>query len=224
MFSNSLRLFLYTIVFWSACFLKIALAKEAPNLIHNPAFEISEDAPDLPAGWQRDMRNIPGVEPSRVYFCRISGHPGRLLAIEGGPDRNGRVWCQVKNIRPHTDYRLEFTAYRPTFTNGVYLEVEIFGQRHIINQHFSFGRIQPIFLRVNSGNTRGTSSLEVTNPHREVLAFGSPSLRLAEAKVREQWTAAAVRLPHFFPVGIFAATLEDLPDIQAAGLQRGAEL
>lgn len=183
----------------------------------NPGFEISLATPDLPEGWQRDSRKIPGVRPSKVYFCRVTGHPGQLLAIEGSPDRNGRVWCQVNNIRPHTDYRLEFDAYRLKFTNGVYLEVEIFGQRHLINQHFSYGRIQPIFLRVNSGKTRGATRLTIANPHPEILAFGSPSLRLAEAKKRDTWTAASVRLPNFFPVGIYAAKPEDLPDIRAAG-------
>ena len=155
---------------WPA-FPNLARAKEATNLIPNPGFEISQDAPDLPEGWQRDIRKIPGVEPSKVYFCRVTGYPGKLLAIEGGPDRNGRVWCQVNNIRPHTDYRLEFTAYRPKFTNGVYLEVEIFGQRHLINQHFSYGRVQPIFLSINSGNTRGTISPDGNEP-----ASGSPGL------------------------------------------------
>lgn len=217
MFQQSLRVILINLVVGLACFSYLAGAQEAPNLIPNPAFAVSQNAPDLPEGWQRDTRKIPGVEPSRVYFCRVSGHPGKLLAIEGGPDRNGRVWCQVNNIRPHTDYRLEFNAYRLKFTNGVYLEVEIFGQRHLINQHFSYGRIQPMFLRVNSGNTRGTTRLTITNPHPEILAFGSPALRVAEPKVRDTWTAASVRLPTFFPVGIFAATPDDLADIRAAG-------
>ena len=218
MFSKSIRLTLFTIVVWVACFPNFALAKEAPNLIPNPAFEISQDAPDLPEGWQRDIRKIPGVEPSKVYFCRVTGYPGKLLAIEGGPDRNGRVWCQVNNIRPHTDYRLEFTAYRPKFTNGVYLEVEIFGQRHLINQHFSYGRVQPIFLRINSGNTRGKSRFMVTNPHREVLAFGSPTLRVAgPSREMERAGDASVRLPNFFPVGIYAAGPDDLTEIRAAG-------
>jgi len=101
----------------------------------------------------------------------------RLLAIEGRPDRNGKVWCRIKDIRPHTDYLLKFDAYRPRFTNGVYLEVEIFGQRHLINQHFSYGRVQPIFLKVNSDNTCGTTRLMFQNPHPEVLAFGSPSFQ-----------------------------------------------
>jgi hypothetical protein len=194
-----------------------ASAKAATNLIPNPEFVGSQDATGLPEGWQSEIRTIPGVDPSKVYFCRVRGHPGKLLAIEGGPDRNGRVWCQVKNIRPHTDYWLEFTAYRPKFTNRVYLEVEIFGRRHLINQHFSYGQIQPMFLQVNSGNTRGTTRLTIINPHREVLAFGSPSLRLAEGKARERWTAESVHLPSFFPVGMFGAELKDLPDIRAAG-------
>ena len=177
MFEKVSRLTLIILGVWLAFFANRASAKEATNLIPNPEFVGSQDATGLPEGWQREIRKIPGVEPSRVYFCRVSGHPGKLLAIEGGPDRNGRVWCQVKNIRPHTDYRLEFTAYRPKFTNGVYFEVEIFGQRHLINQHFSYGRVQPIFLRINSGNTRGKTRFMVSNPHREVLAFGSPVLK-----------------------------------------------
>jgi len=140
-----------------------------------------------------------------------------MLALEGGPDLNGRVWCRINNIRPHTDYLLKFDAYRPKFTNGVYFEVEIFGRHHLINQHFSYGRIQPIFMRINSCSVSGTTRLAIINPHREVLAFGSPSLRLAGPKVRERWSAAAVRLPNFFPVGIFAATPDDLPAIRAAG-------
>ena len=55
------------------------------------------------------------------------------------------------------------------------------------------------------------------NPHQEILAFGSPSLRLAGPKAKDTWSAAAVRLPNFFPVGIFNAKPEDLPEIRAAG-------
>jgi hypothetical protein len=127
--------------------------KRPPTRIPNPEFVGSQNATGLPEAWQREIRKIPGVEPSRVYFYRVSGHPGNLLAIEGGPDRNGRVWCRIDNILPRTDYRLEFTAYRPKFTNGVYFEVEIFGQRHLINQHFSYGRVQSILAIRRCGRT-----------------------------------------------------------------------
>jgi hypothetical protein len=203
---------------WCACWPHLAGAKEATNLFPNPAFEGVQDATGLPEGWHREARKIPGVEPSRVYFCRAAGYPGRLLAMEGSPDRQGQVWCQLNNIRPRTDYLLEFTAYRPKFTNGVYLEVEIFGHRHLINQHFSFGRVQPIFLRINSGDTRGPTRFRVANPHREVLAFGSPSLTEApDLQNRARSPSSSVRLPSFFPVGIFGAKPEDLPEILAAG-------
>jgi hypothetical protein len=187
-----------------------------PNLVPNPEFQGSS-ATGLPESWQRDTVKIPGIAASRVFPCTVTGHPGKLLAIQGGPDRNGRVWCRIGNIRPHTDYLLEFLAYRPKFTNGVYLEVEIFGQRHLINQHFSYGRVQPIFMRINSGNHRSASSLAMMNPHGEVLAFGSPSLKLAGPKARDTWSPAAVRLPNFFPVGVFAAKPEDVPAIRAGG-------
>ena len=195
-----------------------ATAKEAgPNLIPNPEFRESQREPGLPEGWHRDNRKIAGVEPSHVYFCRVAGQPGKFLAIEGGPDRNSRVRCQIKNIRPRTDYLLEFLAYRPKFTNGVYLEVEIFGQRHLINQHFTYGKVQPIFLTVNSQDFRGTTGLSIENSHREVLAFGSPSLTRVEPESESKDPSDFVRLPTFFPVGIFAAEPEDLSEIRAAG-------
>jgi len=212
------RLTLIIMALWCACFPNLVRAEAATNLIPNPGFVGAQDTAGLPEGWQRQPGRIPGVAPSLVYICRVSGYPDRLLAIEGGPDRQGRVWCRIDNIRPHTDYRLDFTAYRPKFTNGVYLEVEIFGQRHLINQHFSYGRVQPIFLRVNSGNTRGATRLVVANPHREVLAFGSPVLRVAPPPgERGPAQDVSVRLPNFFPVGMYAAKPEDLPDIRAAG-------
>jgi hypothetical protein len=188
-----------------------------PNLVPNPEFKGASGKTGVPDGWHWDPLKIAGITPSRVFPCTVTGHPGKLLALEGGPDRNGRVWCRISNIRPHTDYLLEFVAYRPQFTNGVYLEMEIFGRRHLINQHFSYGRIQPIFMTINSGNSRGMTRLVIENPHQEVLAFGSPSLRLAEAKTKDTWNAASVRLPSFFPVGIFAATPDDLMAIRAAG-------
>lgn len=171
----------------------------------------------MPRGWEFRPVQVPGVSPSRVFLCRVTGHPGRLLAIVGGPDRNGWVWCLIDNISPHSDYLLEFLAYRPKFTNRVYLEVEIFGHRHLINQHFSYGRVQPIFLKVNSGNTRGTTRLLFQNPHQEVLAFGLPSLRKVPTEKIDGREQDLVRLPNFFPVGIYAAMPEDLTEIRAAG-------
>lgn len=218
MFEKVSRLTLIILGVWLAFFAHRADAKEATNLIPNPDFSVTQDATDMPVGWQWEIRRIPDVEPTRVYFTRVSGHPGKLLAIEGGPDRNGRVWCQVKDIRPHTDYLLEFNAYRPKFSNAVYFEVEIFGQRHLINQHFSYGSVQPIFLRINSGKTQGKTRLMVSNPHKEVLAFGSPALKLAEpSRELERAGKDSVCLPLFFPVGIYAAGPDDLKEIRAAG-------
>lgn len=195
-----------------------ATGKEAgPNLIANPEFIESQREPGLPEGWHRDNRKIAGVEPSQVDFCRVTGQPGKFLAIAGGPDRNGRVWRRIKNIRPHHDYLLEFLAYRPKFTNGVYLEVEIFGQRHLINQHLTYGKVQPISLTVNSQDFRGSTRLSIENPHHEVLAFGSPTLTRVEPESEPEDPLDFVRLPTIFPVGIFATKPEDLSDIRAAG-------
>jgi len=156
------------------------------------------------------------METSKIYVGKVHGHPGKLLALEGGPDRSGRVWCQVRGIRPYTKYTLEFLAFRPKFTNHVYLEVEIFGQRYLINQQFSYGRIQPIVLRLNSGKTRGKTLLIFDNPHPEVLAFGEPSLRISPARNKKK-QSGALRFPDFFPVGIYSVKAEDLPAIKAAG-------
>ena len=187
-----------------------------PNLVPNPEFSGGGKSA-LPTGWNRSIQKIPGLSPSQVFPCRVTGQAGELLGLVGGPDRAGRVWCEVSGIRPHADYLLEFKAYRPQFINGVYLEVEIFGTRHLINQHFTYGQVQPVFLRLNSGATQGKTRLMVVNPHAAVLAFGSPSLRAAAPRPADDWRAQGVRLPDFFPVGIFNAGLEDFPDVRAAG-------
>lgn len=189
----------------------------APNLIPNPEFKDIVRVTGLPLGWQWSSLKIPGVKPSSVYLRQVADHPGKFLALQGGPDRNGRVWCQIDRIRPHTDYLLEFSAYRPKFTNRVYLEVEIFGQRHLINQHFTYGRVEQIFLPVNSGDTKGTTRLVMANPHRDLLAFGSPSLRAVSPGAAPGIIDEPGRFPSFFPVGIYQAKLEDLPEIRAAG-------
>lgn len=191
-------------------------AKDGPNLIpplvlNNPGQKLV-----LSPGWYSDDRQLPGVEESKIFISQEAGHPGKLLALVGGPDRGGQVWCQVSGIRPHTDYTLEFLAYRPKFTNGVYFEVKIFEQRHLINQHWTYGRVQPIVLHINSGDTRGKSRLVFDNPYPEVLALGVPSLRLSTKKVTQK-QSESVRFPDFFPVGIYSANPEGLPAIKTAG-------
>lgn len=188
-----------------------------PNLISNPGFDEIETRTGLPRGWQSPGLQESGIPASRVFLCRVSAHPGKLLALVGGTERRGRVWFEIKGIRPHTDYLLEFLAYRPRFTNGVYLEVKLFGRCHLINQHFTYGRVQPILLRINSGTVKGMARLVLENPHQEVLAFGSPSLRTATPAEKEERKVAPVPLPVFFPVGIFAASPADLPAIRDAG-------
>lgn len=194
----------------------IGEAQEGPNLL--PPLVLGDPGQKLvlPPGWHREDRQIPGVEASKIYISRDPGHSGELLAVVGGPDRGGCVWCQVSGIRPQTDYTLKFLAFRPKFTNGVYFEVEIFGQRHLINQHFSYGKVQPIILRVNSREVRGSTRLVIENPHQEILAFGAPSLRIGPVQ-KTQRQSESIWLPAFFPVGIYGAGPDDLPAIRAAG-------
>ena len=187
------------------------------NLIPNPEFSEIVMPTGLPRGWGRQVRPIPGVVPSQVFLCRVEGNPHKFLALKGSPDRNGQVYCEISGIKPYTDYLLEFLAYRPQFTNGVYLEVELFGKRHPVNQHCSYGRVQPIFLKINSGNHRGPARLVFSNPFSEPLAFASPSLRRLGPPKGQSEAGISARLPGFFPIGIFGATLEGLPEIRAAG-------
>lgn len=191
-------------------------AKEGRNLIPPLLLGDPEQRLVLPPGWHREDRQIPGVEASKIYISHGPEHSGELLALVGGLDRGGRVWCQVSGIRPHTEYTLEFLAFRPKLTNGVYFEIEIFGRRHLINQQLSYGRVQPIVLQVNSRKVRGKTRLVFDNPHQEILAFGEPSLRISPAKNTKRQTES-VRLPDVFPVGLYAAGPDDLPAIRTAG-------
>jgi len=181
------------------------------NLIPNPEFAEPLTEAGLPRGWQR-----PFPSP-HVFLCQVANHPGKFLALMGGQGRGGQVWCELAGIRPHTEYYLEFDAFRPQFTNGVYLEVEVFGQRLLINQHLVTGKVQHIFLTINSGSTHGKARLMFSNPHPDLFAFGFPSFRILKAATSKEGGGPPVSLPNFFPVGIFNAVPDDLPDIRAAG-------
>jgi hypothetical protein len=182
-----------------------------PNLIPNPEFTGPLTEAGLPKGWQRPF---PGPH---VFLCQVTNQPGKFLALMGGQGRGGRVWCELAGIRPQTEYYLEFDAVRSQFTNGVYLELELFGQHLLINQHCVSDKVQRIFLTINSGRTQGKACLVVSNPHLDFLAFGSPSLRRLEASTAKGGGEPPVSLPQFFPVGIFNARPDDLDDIRAAG-------
>lgn len=84
MFHKVLRLTLVSLVVCLACFAHRVGALEATNLMPNPGFEGSQDTIDLPEGRHRGSDKIPGVEPSRVYFCRVTGHPGSSWPSKGG--------------------------------------------------------------------------------------------------------------------------------------------
>ncbi|MBM4284574.1 MAG: hypothetical protein FJ128_04905 [Deltaproteobacteria bacterium] len=190
---------------------------EAGNLIANSGFAGARTWRELPPGWHCPAPAIPGVESSRVFLGRTPGRPEYFIFLAGGGDRGARVWCEVRGIRPHTDYLLELLAYRPKFTNQVYLEVDFGGQRRVLNQHATHGGVQPLTVRFNSGNSAGRVRLMFDNPHPEMLAFARPSLRPAPPEDRPSGDVEAGRLPAFFPIGVFAAKAEDLPDIRQAG-------
>lgn len=213
---SSLWLVIILVIGLAGYLVKTGEAKEAPNLVPplilaNPGAKMV-----LPPGWHRQNRQIPGVEASKIVISQGPGCPTEFLALVGGPDRGGRVWCQVSGIRPYTNYTLKFLAYRPKFTNGVYLEVEIFGQRHLINQHWIYGRVQPIILEVSSREARGNTRLIFDNPYPEILAFGVPSLRMSTKKTIKKQQESA-RFPDFFPIGIYSVGPDDLPTIKVAG-------
>ncbi|AEB09609.1 hypothetical protein [Desulfobacca acetoxidans] len=211
-----IKWFVWILAAWQLCLpTAVQGAGTCPNLIRNPGFEAVDPASGMPRSWRRQVKATPGASPSQVYLCQVEGQQGKFLALIGGGDRGGRVVTELAGIRPHTDYLLEFLAYRPNFVNGVYLEVEVFGQRRVCNQHFSWRRVQPLWLRINSGACRGRTTLVFDNPHPEVLAFGAPRLRRVRPPVAESNTP--FRRPETFPVGIFGATLENLPELKAAG-------
>jgi hypothetical protein len=182
-----------------------------PNLIPNSEFAGPLTEAGLPRGWQRPF---PGPH---VFLLQVGSHPEKFIALMGGQGRGGQIWCELAGIRPHTTYYLEFDAFRPQFTNGAYLELEVFGQRFLVNQHCTTGRVQHIFLTINSGSTHGKARLLVSNPHIDLLAFGAPSLRIIEASTVKKGAELPGSLPNFFPVGVFNAVLGDLQDTRAVG-------
>lgn len=188
-----------------------------PNLVPNPGFKLARKSDQVPAGWHRRSSLIPGIKQSQVFLTQIPGYPGTMLAISGGDDRAGQVWCDISNISPQTAYLLEVDVYRPQFINGVYPEVEIFGQRLLLNQNCVYGGVQHIFLHLNSGRCGGRTRLALINRHEQLFAFGSPSLVPVRKQAGLEKKSDRAVFLSFFPVGIFGASLESLREIREAG-------
>ena len=111
---------------WCAFLPHLAAAQEAANRIPNAAFEGSQDATGLPEGWHRDTRKTPGVEPSRVIFCRVTGHPGnnRAYHLKPPPGSPG-LWLTLTPDRGSSRENIGAQANSLCFPN--FFPVGIYG-------------------------------------------------------------------------------------------------
>jgi hypothetical protein len=109
-------------------------------------------------------------------------------------------------------------VYRPDFSQGVFPEVRIFGRSIKIDQHCLVGSFQQIFIDVNSGSYQEEARIRFVVDHPgESFWFTRPSLKNRSAATESLPAIAAPATGGEFPIGIYAARIQALDRIQAAG-------
>lgn len=201
---------------------------EAGQLIPNPDFFQDHDNDNLPDHWQHGISSYPELEPSKFGWELFPNSSSKVIWIIGGEDKEGEWYCSIEGVEPNTDYVLRFYAYRDTFINKVYPEVELFGQEMLLHNHCTYGGWQSFELYFNSRLVGPSSQLIFRNRFPVKFWFffpqllplkEQPSLLLPEEQKKiEQRMDFLQAQKDFFPLGLFGiSNSQALIKIKKAG-------
>ncbi|MGA1795145.1 MAG: hypothetical protein ACMUIL_04710 [bacterium] len=189
------------------------------NLVPNPEFREDRDGDGCPDGWSHGAPLGGDWTPSRFGSGEFRGSGTTALWVEGGNDRRGEWYCTISGIEPETDYMLTFWAYRPVFLNKIYPEVEIMGRSVRLDNHCTARGWQYFRIPLRSARGMRTTTLSFINPYPLRFYFHHPCLIEMDSTVKPLSPLRAIPIPvgDFFPIGIYGARIEGLPEIRAAG-------
>ncbi|MEW5801691.1 MAG: hypothetical protein AB1847_06255 [bacterium] len=197
-------------------------------LISNADFTLDQNHDNLPDSWYHGDPNLPDLEPSRFGWEQFPGSSSKAIWIIGGQDREGEWCCRIEDITPNTDYILHFYAYRDTFINKIYPEVEIFNQCILLDNHCTQGGWQLFELHLNSKDAYPVTTLKFRNRFPVRFWFYLPELVPAseyppllsdeEQRVVKRRMEFISNQKHFFPIGIYGiSSPRSLVEIKKAG-------
>jgi len=234
------------------------LIPNSSSLVPNADFALDQDHNNLPDSWEHGDPNFSGrgpnfsglgpnfsglgpnfsgLEPSRFGWEQFPNTSSKAIWIIGGQDREGEWFCRIKGIAPNTDYILRFLAYRDSFINKIYPEVEIFNQCTLLNNHCTQGGWQIFELHLNSQDAYPVTTLKFKNRFPVKFWFFFPQLVPASEEPpllsnEEQKVVKGKmefinninninninRQDNFFPIGIYGiSSPQSLSEIKKAG-------
>lgn len=147
-----------------------------PNLIRNGGFEMGKDSKEMLPGWSFVLSRLPGFKKSG-YYWESPGYAGeKSLGLTAGDVEPAIIWTEMSNIQFNTYYLLQFLAKRDSFTEGVYLETELFESKKRWDNHLLSGGWQKFFGLFYSQDIEGISYLKFINSFPEKFLLDEISL------------------------------------------------
>lgn len=173
----------------------------------------------IPGGWKTGKSKEAALQ-SEFYLDNKSKI--RSIAIKAGHDHEG-VWSTpLPSCEPGMHYNFSGEFYRESVENGVYPEINIWGQRYLLNTHRIHKKFQNILLTVTcpKGEIKKDNLFLFVNRYPgSFFSMRSPSLTKNNpypVAIQTQKPIAKLR-NSFFPVGVYGANLENLEKIQNIG-------
>ncbi len=201
------------------------------NLIVNPRFERegktgeaearrAEGESYLPDHWRVGAGG--NVVDSQFLFAAESEGERPAVGIVGGRDGQGSWSVELPACRQGSRYRFTAEFYRDDrLLNNGYPEVRIWGQSYRLNTHRMVGSFQPLFVEVVCPDQMPQRE------HRFAFVNNNPGVtfwmrhpRLVAHQPVERG-GQVVPEQRFFPLGVYGATVDNLPAIKQIGLNSG---
>lgn len=147
-----------------------------PNLIQNGGFEIDKNDQKVLPGWNFQLSKLSDFKKSG-YYWEEPGYVGKKsLGLTAGNVEPAVIWTEIKNLRPHAYYLLQFWAKRESFKEGVYLETELFQRKKRWDNHLLYGGWQKFFGLFNSQDSQDNGHLKFVNNFSQKFIIDEISL------------------------------------------------
>ncbi|MBA3005582.1 MAG: hypothetical protein KJ900_01170 [Proteobacteria bacterium] len=186
------------------------------NLLVNSALMIDPAGKkQVPASWQQGDA---AVYDSKVLFQPGTEKNSGMLGITAGLDRRG-VWkTALPTCDPGETYRFSADFFREELQGTAYPEIEVWGRHYLLNTHRVVGQFQNLRMSVQCPQELKESenifSFQNSYPGTTFWLRNPELVAEFPRQVRQDFTDDA----GFFPIGAYGASVENIPLMQAMGL------
>lgn len=188
------------------------------NLLPNPGFKVElEGNGQSPWGWQRG--NGGTVHDTQNLFQPGKDAKSGIVGIVAGLDRQGSWKAAVPLCEPGKTYSFSADFFREELKGGTdYPEIEVWGQKYLLNTHRVVGQFQPLRVSVQCpANLKDTGSFFSFNNNSQGSTFWLRNPALAEELPRQEKKIFSGNTG-FFPIGSYGGSVDNLPIMKDMGL------